>query len=374
MVKKVKILQVFTTLNRGGAEVNMMNYLRNMDCSKFQMDFLLHRSERGAFEEEVKEYGCQVFHVPALHPLKLNAYRKEVQSFFQEHSDYDIVHGQTSEIGAIIYEEAEKQKIPVIIAHAHLAKMNWDVKSPFRLVWRRLTRQFADTYFTCSQDAAVWLFGKKGAKRAWQMNNAIDTEIFRYNPAVRENIRRQLDLKTELCFLCVARFQKQKNHLFLLEVFSQIIKLQPDAKLFLVGDGELKNAIEKKMDDLNLRNSVLLLGLRSDVNVLLQAMDVFLMPSLFEGLPVSLVEAQASGLHCVISDTISEESILIDDLVRMISLKDSPKKWAEEIIAFSDYERKDTSPLILEKGYDIRENAKRLEQKYVELLQQASKK
>lgn len=374
MVKKVKILQVFTTLNRGGAEVNMMNYLRNMDCSKFQMDFLLHRSERGAFEEEVTEYGCQVFHVPALHPLKLNAYRKEVQSFFQEHSDYDIVHGQTSEIGAIIYEEAEKQKIPVIIAHAHLAKMNWDVKSPFRLVWRRLTRQFADTYFTCSQDAAVWLFGKKGAKRAWQMNNAIDTEIFRYNPAVRENIRRQLDLKTELCFLCVARFQKQKNHLFLLEVFSQIIKLQPDAKLFLVGDGELKTAIKKKIDDLNLQNSVLLLGLRSDVNVLMQAMDVFLMPSLFEGLPVSLVEAQASGLHCVISDTISEESILIDDLVRMVSLKDSPKKWAEEIIAFSDYERKDTSPLILEKGYDIRENAKRLEQKYVELLQQASKK
>lgn len=374
MAKPIRILQVFTTLNRGGAEVNMMNYLRNMDCSKFQMDFLLHRSERGAFEEEVKEYGCQVFHVPALHPLKLNAYRKEVQSFFQEHSDYDIVHGQTSEIGAIIYEEAEKQKIPVIIAHAHLAKMNWDVKSPFRLVWRRLTRQFADTYFTCSQDAAVWLFGKKGAKRAWQMNNAIDTEIFRYNPAVRENIRRQLDLKTELCFLCVARFQKQKNHLFLLDVFSQIIKLQPDTKLFLVGDGELQSAIEMKIDDLNLQNSVLLLGLRSDVNVLMQAMDVFLMPSLFEGLPVSLVEAQASGLHCVISDTISEESILIDDLVRMISLKDSPKKWAEEIIAFSDYERKDTSPLILEKGYDIRENAKRLEQKYVELLQQASKK
>lgn len=374
MAQPLRILQVFTTLNRGGAEVNMMNYLRNMDCSKFQMDFLLHRSERGAFEEEVKEYGCQVFHVPALHPLKLNAYRKEVQSFFQEHSDYDIVHGQTSEIGAIIYEEAEKQKIPVIIAHAHLAKMNWDVKSPFRLVWRLLTRQFADTYFTCSQDAAVWLFGKKGAKRAWQMNNAIDSEIFRYNPAVRENIRRQLDLKTELCFLCVARFQKQKNHLFLLEVFSQIIKLQPDAKLFLVGDGELKTAIKKKIDDLNLQNSVLLLGLRSDVNVLMQAMDVFLMPSLFEGLPVSLVEAQASGLHCVISDTISEESILIDDLVRMVSLKDSPKKWAEEIIAFSDYERKDTSPLILEKGYDIRENAKRLEQKYVELLQQASKK
>ena len=374
MAQQIRILQVFTTLNRGGAEVNMMNYLRNMDCSKFQMDFLLHRSEQGAFEEEVKEYGCQVFHVPALHPLKLNAYRKEVQSFFQEHSDYDIVHGQTSEIGAIIYEEAEKQKIPVIIAHAHLAKMNWDVKSPFRLVWRRLTRQFADTYFTCSHDAAVWLFGKKGAKRAWQMNNAIDTEIFRYNPAVRENIRRQLDLKKELCFLCVARFQKQKNHLFLLDVFSQIIKLQPDAKLFLVGDGELKTAIKKKIDDLNLQNSVLLLGLRSDVNVLLQAMDIFLFPSLFEGLGIAFVEAQAAGLRCIISEGVPSEAILVEDLVKVVSLKDSPKKWAEEIIAFSDYERKDTSPLILEKGYDIRENAKRLEQKYVELLQQASKK
>ena len=149
----IKILQIFTVLNKGGAETNMMNYYRNMDRSQFQIDFLVHR-ETGFFEQELIKSGSKIFRLPAILPWKLKEYKKAVKNFFEEHNDYDIIHGQCSELGVFIYEEAKKRGIPVIIAHAHNAKMDRDKKLLFRLMWKKRMRKSINAYFTCGKEAA----------------------------------------------------------------------------------------------------------------------------------------------------------------------------------------------------------------------------
>jgi glycosyltransferase involved in cell wall biosynthesis len=167
----------------------------------------------------------------------------------------------------------------------------------------------------------------------------------------------------------VARFNPQKNHLFLLDIFSELLNYG-NYNLFLVGEGDLKNVLLDKIKILNLESNVFFLGVRNDVHDILQAMDIFLFPSLFEGLPVSLIEAQASGIKCVISDGVPEESILINENVDIISLKENAKQWAEKISKINFSDRKDVSEIIVNKGYDIINNAKKLEQKYFSLIEE----
>lgn len=373
MEKPIRILQVFTTLNRGGAETNMMNYIRHMNLKEFEMDFLVHREEKGAYEDEVQLHGSKVFRLPPVHPLHLKSYKKAVRRFFDDHPDYDIVHGQTSELGVFIYEEAKRRKIPVIIAHAHLSTMNFDHKALFRLLWRKRTQQAANTFFTCGHDAAQWLFGKQ-AHLAFPMNNAIEPAVFAFDAEKRAAMRKALQAENTFNLVNVARFNTQKNHRFLIRVFHALLQHNDKARLFLVGTGDLEADVRQQVQSLGLQDHVVFLGTRSDVPELLQAMDLFVFPSLFEGLPVSLVEAQATGVRAVVSDGISEEAILVEENVKVISLKKSPAAWAEEILPFCGYERKETSSTIKEKGYDIADAVKKLEAQYRKLLHAASSK
>lgn len=367
-MKPIRILQVFTVLNRGGAETNMMNYYRHMDRSRFQFDFLVHRFEEGAFEEEIKQMGGRIFRIRPLHPQTFNRYRREADDFFKQHDSYDIIHNHTSELGYFLLQKSQEYGVPIHIIHAHNSEMDRDFKSIFRMIWRRLLRKKAHHFFTCSFDASKWMLGEDRATEAWQMNNAIDTDAFRYCPAVRENLRQKENIVGRFNFVHTGRFNKQKNHLFLLEVFAEVVRLQPEARLYLVGDGDLRPQIEERIRQLNLMDHVNLLGVRSDVHELLQAMDYFIFPSLFEGLPVSLIEAQTSGIRCIISDGVPAEGILIDDNVQVLSLKNTAKEWAAQICLHLDYERKDVSEIIKEKGYDIHDNVRKLEEKYTELL------
>lgn len=363
----IKILQIFTVLNKGGAETNLMNYYRNMDRSRFQIDFLVHR-ENGFFEDEIIKSGSKIYRLPPILPWKLKEYKKAVKKFFDEHHDFDIVHGQCSELGVFIYEEAQRRNIPVIIAHAHNNKMDRDKKLIFRLMWKKRMRKSINQYFTCGKEAAENLFGKKLAQKAFQMNNAIDVDFFKYNEARRTEKRKELQAEETINLVNIGRFNTQKNQLFLLEIFAELLKSNNHYRLFLVGDGELRPQILSKIKELGLENKVQLLGIRNDIPELLQAMDIFLFPSLFEGLPVSLVEAQATGIKCVISDGVPEEAILIPENVEVISLKKSAKEWADKILQIQNFDRKNVSEMIKEKGYDIKENAKKLEEKYTQLL------
>ena len=366
-MQPIKILQIFTVLNKGGAETNLMNYYRNMDKNEFQMDFLVHR-ENGFFEQEILNSGSKIYRLPPILPWKLKEYKSAVKDFFDQHSDYDIVHGQCSELGVFIYEEAKRRNIPVIIAHAHNNRMDRDKKLVFRLLWKKRMRKSINTYFTCGKEAAENLFGKKLASKSYQMNNAIEVENFKFNVEVRNQKRAELNADKTINLVNIGRFNSQKNQLFLLEVFAEIIKKNTNYKLFLVGDGELKTQILEKIKKLKIERNVELLGIRNDIPELLQAMDVFLFPSLFEGLPVSLVEAQATGIQCVISDGVPAESILVKENVQVISLKENAEQWANKILEIKNFERKDVSDIIKQKGYDIKENAKKLEKKYRELL------
>lgn len=372
-MKPLKVLQVFTILNRGGAETNLMNYYRHMDRSEVQFDFLVHRQEEGAYEQEILQLGGKIFRLPALHPLRVKQYKKAVKKFFDEHFGYDIIHGQCSELGIYIYKEAKKRKIPVIIAHAHNSKMDWDQKAPFRVVWKNGMRKSINAYFTCGHDAAKWLFGKKIAKKVYQMNNAISTQEFVYNPVVRQSVREALQAENSLNFIHVGRFNVQKNHQFLIQVFFEILKIRPQSKLFLVGEGELEGQISAQVNRLNLHEHVIFLGSRDDVPELLQGMDILLFPSLFEGLPVTLVEAQTSGLLCAISDGIPAEAVLVPENVKIYSLKSSAPFWAQQIIDESTrFQRQEVAQTVKDAGYDIADNAIKLGQKYIELYQQFS--
>lgn len=368
----IKILQIFTVLNKGGAETNLMNYYRNMDRSQFQIDFLVHR-ENGFFEEELIKSGSKIFRLPAILPWKLKEYKKAVKNFFEEHNDYDIIHGQCSELGVFIYEEAKRRGIPVIIAHAHNNRMDRDKKLLFRLMWKKRMRKSINAYFTCGKEAAENLFGKKLSEKSYQMNNAIEVEDFQFNQEVREKKRKELQAEDTINLVNIGRFNTQKNQSFLLEVFAELIKRNKKYKLFLVGQGELESQLREKAKQLQIEQDVEFLGLRNDVPELLQAMDIFLFPSLHEGFSVAFVEAQTTDVKAVISDGVPQESILIPENVTVIPLKNSAQQWAEKIAEINNFERKNVATLIKEKGYDIKENAQKLEKKYKELVKQYKK-
>lgn len=368
MQQPVRILQLFTILNRGGAETNVMNYYRKLDKSKFQFDFAVHREEKGAYEDEIVSLGGRIFRFSNIHPLKLKAYKKQIQNFFDQHQ-YTIIHGQCSELGYFFYKEAYKRGVPVIIAHGHNSKSKFDFKFPFRWFWKKRMMRYVNTYFSCGDEASVWLFGKKKALNAFTMTNAIETKLFAYNEQKSLQIRKELNAIETKNWIHVGRFNIQKNHEFLISVFNLLLQKNPSQKLFLVGEGELKVKIQEKVQFLGIKDKVVFLGSRNDVNELLQGMDVFLFPSLFEGLPVSLVEAQASGVYCVISDGIPQEAILIPENVSVISLKKATQQWADIIQSLVLSEKKNVSSLIQDKGYDIDSNVRILEEQYTSFLQ-----
>ena len=368
MHKPIKILQLFAQLNRGGAETNIMNYYRKIDRTKFEFDFAIHRPEKGHYHDEILQMGGKIFRFSALNPLKINIYKKEIIDFFDKNKDYQIIHGNNSEMGIYFYEEAKKRNIPVIIAHGHISNSGISIKSIFRWYYKNQIKKYVTTYFACGQDASVWLFGKKDSIKTFIMNNAIDATLFAFKNEKDLETRKILNAEKTLNILHVGRFFKEKNHSFLIDVFSELNKINPNTKLFLVGEGNLKTKILEKVKNLSLDEKVVFLGSRSDVNVLSQAMDLYLFPSLFEGLPVSLVEAQAAGLKCIISDGVPKEAILIPENVEVIALKKTPKYWASQINNFRNHKKTDVGQIIIEKGYDINANVTILENKYLELL------
>ena len=371
MQQPIRILQLFTILNRGGAETNVMNYYRKLDRTKFQFDFIVHREEIGAYEEEITRLGGRIYRLPPFNPLQIKKYKKAITLFFDQHS-YAIVHGNCSELGIHIYQEAQKRNTPVIIAHGHNATDGWNLKSPFRYYYKKRMMRYINTYFTCGSAAAVWLFGKEKANSAFTMTNAIDSSLFAFDENKKQQVRMELEATTTQNFIHVGRFNTQKNHDFLISIFYELVKLNSNRKLFLVGNGELMESIQNKVTKLGLQNKVVFLGLRGDVNELLQAMDVFLFPSLFEGLPVSLVEAQASGVMCYISDGVPKESILVDEKVAVLSLRKSALEWSKVIDSQNDFMKREVSQIIIDKGYDINTNVVLLQEKYLALLKQHS--
>lgn len=377
MEKPIRVLQVLTIMNRGGAETMIMNYYRAIDKNKVQFDFLLHRKDKGSFDEEIKALGGNIYYMPAISPKNYFSYKKKLTLFFNNHK-YNVVHSHLNALSSIILSVAKKHKIPVRIAHSHLAvepfilkkvfKKNTDIKATIKdtvqSLIRRQVKKYATDYFACGVKAGNWLFGKENRSKVTVINNAIDAEKFSYNENFSKKIKTKLNLYDKKIIGHVGRFNEQKNHFYLIDIFHEVVKKDKNVVLVLVGDGNLKNKIEEKTRILNIEDNVFFLGIRTDIQELLQAFDLFLFPSLYEGLPVTLVEAQAAGLKIIASSTIAKE-VAFTNLVTFIELGDSPKKWSETILKTIKYDRKNTFKEIVEGNYDIYENVHKLQSFYL---------
>lgn len=343
-------------MNRGGAETLLMNLYRNVDRTRVQFDFLT--CKEGVFDQEITSMGGKVYQIPYIADIGHFGYIKALNQFFATHKEYRIVHSHLDKMSGIVLRSAQKHHVPVRIAHSH----NTSSEGSFAA---RLYKWYAGkhivpsaTHFlACSHAAARWLFATQNGQ-VKIVQNGIECEQFVFSPDIREQIRTELKLDKDFIIGHVGRFNHQKNHSFLIDLFAQLTNIIPKAKLLLVGDGPLRKEFEEKIYQLHLQEKVKLLGVRSDIHCLLQGFDLFVFPSLHEGLPVTLIEAQGSGLPCLISDVITDEVDMGLGLIHYASLQEK-SKWLDVIkrIAESPVQRVSSYQSLREKGYDIKRTA-----------------
>lgn len=348
MVKKMRILQIVTSMDRGGLETMLMNYYRQINREQILFDFLVHRDYEADYDEEIQRLGGEIYRLPRLNPMS-RQYLKKLDEFFQK-QNYQIVHSHLDCMSTYPLKAAEKAAVPVRIAHTHNKSQELNLKYPLKIWSKKKIPQYATHLFSCGKAAGEWTFEDSEFKI---IPNAIDTEKFQYDETKRNKVRKKLDISDKLVLGHVGRFYKQKNHRFLLDIFQQV-KLQEDsAVLLLVGDGPLKNEMAEYAKSLGISDSVMFLGVREDIPELLQAFDIFVFPSLFEGLPVTLLEAQCSGLPCVVSDEVSNE-VNITELIMNLSLNAPIENWSQAILKQKDALRSDHSSAVVQAGFDIK--------------------
>lgn len=362
MSEPIRILHIVTYMGRGGLETMIMNYYRNIDRSKVQFDFLTHREERWDYDDEIEKLGGKIYHLPRLNPFNPN-YIKALDGFFKEHKEYKIVHCHQDCLSGIPLKYAKKNGVPLTIAHSHNANQDKNIKYLVKLAAKKNICKYSDHLFACGKEAGEWMFNTSDFEI---LNNAIDTKKYIYNEEKSLEMKEKLGVTDKFVVGHVGRFRPQKNHSFIIDIFKEVCEKEPNSILLLVGDGPLEEEIKKKVHDLGLEDKVKFLGSRDDVNDLMQAMDVFILPSLYEGFGIVLIEAQASGLKCVISESIPTDAI-ISEKVKQLSLGDDISTWAKEILS-SKSERKEGIEDIEKSKYDIKSNAKWLENFYIERL------
>ncbi len=364
----IRVLHVLGTTNLGGAESRIMELYRCIDRSKVQFDFLVHTTEEGHYSKEIRELGGKIYSLPRFKVVNLAEYKKAIRQFFKEHQEFVAVQGHMTSTASIYLPIAKKENPSVVtIAHARSAGVDKGAKGYVTKLLRSSLKHKADYCFTCSEEAGIAVFGKKWVEQGnvWTIPNAIDAKRFQYNEAVRNEVREQLGIQDKFVIGHVGRFGFMKNHTYLVDIFAELCKSREDMALVLIGKGEEEATIHDKLKALGIEDKVLFLGNKFDVERYYQAFDYFVFPSTFEGLPGSVVEAQAAGLHCLISDRITRE-VALTDLVSYRSIEEEPKLWAEEILknAREAFLRKDMQEAIAKKDFDVNTQAARMEEFY----------
>lgn len=362
MAEPIRVLMVNYKMQCAGIESFIMNMYRNIDSKKVKIDFLVHYSERQFYDDEIEKMGGKIYRLSVREDNKFIKYKMELTNFFNNHPEYKIVHGHMESFGVFYLREAKKNGVPIRIAHSHIAKRNSGIKGYMKSILNIFYKTYATHLFACSIDSGKFIFGNNDNFTVY--NNAIDVNKFKFNKEVRDNVREELNINDNFVIGHVGRFNIQKNHNFLVNVFNEVYKKNNKVILLLLGEGELEDEIQKKVKKLGLENNVKFLGVRSDMDMIYQAMDLFILPSLFEGLPVSAIEAQAAGLKCILSDKITSETSKTNN-IEYLSLGINVREWADKILKWNNnYERKDTSDLIKLAGYDIKTQAKQLQEFY----------
>lgn len=377
MKEPIRVLQL-CSLTAGGIEGFVMNVYRNTNKNKIVFDFLSYfdKDIEQFYENEVLDLGSKVYKTGSWNyknPLRKHFSRAKSLYNILKDNNYKIVHIHASD--NVWIEDAFVAKIarvPVIIVHSHNSMIPKQEKRYFfkkilHYIFKPLWRMVATDYFSCSDLAAKYLYSNRliSENKVKIVKNGIDAKQYIFDLDKQDRYRNELNLNDKFVIGHIGRFAYQKNHTFLIDIFKEIHKVDKSAILLLVGSGELEQDIRNKVKDLGLDDFVIFYGITNQIANLMQAMNVFVLPSHFEGLPLVGIEAQASGLKLIVSDNVSTQMKLTDS-VKYLSLNQTAKEWADEILKYKDgYDRKNTFKEISENGYNIDEVAKILEEFYL---------
>jgi len=372
----LRILFVFgCPLKKGGTENVMINIVKNIDRDRFHIDFLIF--DKTPDQSDDKKYleslGCRFYQITA-RGVDRKLHNRELDEFFRDH-EYDIVHTHMDAIGEEALKAAKKHGIKALIAHSHNTDqldnpngLKDHLHKCYLIYEKHLLRRYAEYFVACSPEAGKWLFGDKicNSEKYLLLKNSIDSSAYSFDEETRNEVRKELGLEGRKVIIHVGQFRTQKNHGKVIEVFNELHKRDDSFALVLVGTGEEQDNIKSKVEELGLKEDVLFLGNRNDIPELLMSADVFLFPSLYEGLGIALLEAQAADLICVVSDTIPELAVLTEK-VRSVNLTESASVWGDivEEMMGKYTVRRDRSELFTEKGYDISAQIKVLESFYM---------
>lgn len=360
---KIKILQVIGNMNRGGAETFLMNVLRNINREKFEFVFLCYKSDRCDYEKEIYDLGGRIVWIEQPSQYRIIRNVNNIIKVIKDEK-IDVVHAHTYYNSCYAIIAAKMCKIRMRITHSHNTKSDVDVpiiKRMYFKISKYIINKFSTDKYACGEEAGKALF--YGEFKI--IENGIEIEKFVYSEKTALEKRKEQNISEDATVIGhVGRFDKVKNHSFLIDIFCEFLKLNSNSILLLVGDGVLKNAMIEKTRKLGIKNKVIFLGIRSDVNELYNVMDLFVFPSIFEGLPVTLIEAQTNGLRALISKSISEDAN-ITGTIEFIDLKEDKSKWANKIYeASQNTKRIDTIDIIKNSKYDIKKNVRQIEEYY----------
>ena len=370
MSKVIRILHVLGGTGLGGAESRIMDLYRQMDREEIQFDFLVHSSavkragddasgrEPQFYDEEIRSMGGLIYVLPKFKVYNYFAYFNAVRAFFADHHEYRVVQGHMTSTASIYLPIAKRAGVPITVAHSRSAGVGKGLKAVATRILRKNLYRRTDYCFACSEAAGIDAFGEAwvNAGNVKVIYNAIDVGKFVYRPEVRDVMRKRLEIEDKLVLGHVGRFYYPKNHPYLIEVFAAVYAVRKDAVLLLIGDGDDREKIEQRCEELGVRDRVLFMGNQRNPEDYYQAFDFFLLPSFYEGLPGVLVEAQAAGLKCLVSDTVTKEA-QATDLVTYMSIDGPAETWAEELLSQTGYDRRDTYRELTERGFDVKAQA-----------------
>ena len=360
------VLHVFGKLNRGGAESRVMDLYRNVDRTKVQFDFMQHTTRVCDFQPEIEQLGGKVYHVPPFRFWNYFSYCKAWKQFIREHPEIRIVHGHMTSTASIYLPIVHKKGV-FTIAHSRNAGVDKGIKGKLTKFLRRNLTEKCDRCFACSKLAGEAVFGKEAMEQGnvTIIPNAIDAARFTFDPEVRKQKREELHIQPEEFLIGeVGRFDPQKNQKYAVEILAECRKKNFPAKLILIGEGPLMETVRQQVEELQLQEYVIFTGLQKNVVPFYQAMDFFLLPSFYEGLPGVAVEAQASGLRGILSDAITTETAMTS-LMEFRNVQEPAEVWADRIMACGHYERQNTLKEMQEAGFDVKNLAKRLQDFYL---------
>lgn len=353
-----RVLHVIGAMDRGGAETLIMNVYRNIDRSILQFDFLVHEARECDFDPEIRALGGSIFSIDRLNGINTVSYIKQCRDFFRTHHNYCAVHVHIGSSACFVIKEAKKYGL-FCIAHSHNTNPSLSLPEIGFRLFSYPTRYIADYYLACSREAGVDRFGRAvvTSDRFSVLNNGIDVKHYKFSSKTRSSMRRNLGIAPEQKAIChIGRFSDEKNHEFLLKAFAKCDCGEFDGRLFLIGRGPLRNDMEQLAAELNIHDKVVFLGVRSDIPDLLMAMDLFVFPSKWEGLGIAAIEAQASGLPCILSPALPDMAVCSPYAYKMDGLN-STTTWAGRMVdepIRTDMDRIDGANYVRESGFDIK--------------------